>query len=679
MRDLKRHRALRFAPVASVTGLERRRAGRGEPAVASRHPSAVTSIRRRLVLAFITVAAAGLIGRAVVLQTEQQGFLQRQANVRHLRVVEIPAHRGAIEDRNGEALAISTPVDSVWAVPRELAAARARWPELVKLLGLDPEWLHRRVARLIDREFVYLRRHVKPEVSRAIRSAEFPGVYLKREYRRYYPTGEIAAHVVGFTDVDDRGQEGMERACDTVLTGKSGAKRVVQDRLGRVVEDVESIATAQPGQDLQLSLDLRIQTSAYRALKRAVRNHEARGGSLVVLDAKTGEVLAMVNQPSYNPNRRAARGGGAARNRAVTDVLEPGSTVKPFTVAAALEAGVVRVDTLLDTSPGFLKVGRHLIRDPRNYGVLDPMGVLVRSSNVGASKIALATPPDDLWGMFEKVGFGRSTGSGFPGESKGLLTRRSRWSDLERATFAFGYGLSVTPLQLARAYLVLANGGRLAPVTFLRIGARSRKPDGGAGVTKSVGFGGTPAPVGPPHVQCQPGWPGSAPSPAGALAGSQVLSGPVAALLNRMLQAVTAPGGTGHRAQVLGYRIAGKTGTARKSVRGGYAKDRYNAVFAGYAPASDPRVVVAVVVDEPQGRAYYGGQVAAPVFAEVVGAALRILGVPPDRPEMIARRVDLGRALFEPRSGPNRLREWPPGGPGQEARDENGNERGARG
>jgi len=573
-------------------------------------------IRRWTVLIAGALVAFGLSARAAWLQTEQKEFLLDQGDARHVREVRIAAHRGVIQDRHGELLAISTPVESVWAVPRRLATSRSQWPALVQLLEIELEQLHRMVAERIDREFLFLRRHVTPDVAEAVRRMRLPGVHLQREYRRYYPAGEVVSHIIGFTDIDDHGQEGMELAYDKWLKGTPGAKHVIQDRLGRFVEDVAQVRAARPGADVTLSLDLRVQTLAYRALKRAVTRRRARSGSVVVLDARNGEILAMANQPSYNPNNRGRRTGNAARNRAVTDVIEPGSTVKPFTVAAALEAKILHADSPVDTSPGSLRVGRHLIRDIRNFGLIDVTTVLKQSSNVGASKIALATPPDALWRVFSGVGFGVPTESGFPGESGGILTRGARWPELERATLAFGYGLSVSPLQLARAYLVLANEGRSLPVQFVPAGKQSMPPP------------------------------------------QQVLSAPVATHVRRMLETVVAPDGTGRRAQVLGYGVAGKTGTARKSEPGGYAENRYVAMFAGVAPATAPRLVVVVVVDEPQGKEYYGGQVAAPVFAEVVSGTLRLLGVPPDRREAMAEHVDLTNAIVGPHSRPFSSARW---------------------
>jgi cell division protein FtsI (penicillin-binding protein 3) len=608
-------------------------AKRREQAFSAEVPRA-DRFRHWLVLGAVMCAALGLSARAALLQTEQKEFLLNEGDARHLRVVKKTAHRGAITDRRGQALAISTPVESVWVTPRRLAAARDRWPALVRLLSLDGERLHRLVAERMNREFMYLRRHVTPDVANAVRELEIPGVSLQREYRRYYPAGEVVAHVLGFTNIDDKGQEGIELAYDDWLRGIDGAKHVIRDRLGRNVQDVANVRKARSGRDMAVSLDLRIQTLAYRSLKHAVKKHSAKGGSAVVLDARTGEVLAMVNQPSYNPNNRRSRSGKAARNRAVTDVIEPGSTVKPFTVAAALEAGTLHSDSSVDTNPGSIRVGRHLIKDPRNYGLINVADVLKRSSNVGVSKIALATPPDALWKVFKGVGFGEITASAFPGESGGILTRSSNWPELERATLAFGYGLSVTPLQLARAYLVFANDGWQIPVTFQVPAQDHAAPARAANIRKGFGVRGELAL-------------NQVSRPEGS---KKVLTTPVARHVLRMMEAVVSPDGTGKRAQIFAYRVAGKTGTARKSNRGGYADNRYTALFAGIAPASDPRLVMVVMIDEPAGEQYYGGQIAAPVFAEVIAGSLRLLRIPPDRPDVIEHRIDLTQAILRPDS-----------------------------
>lgn len=554
-------------------------------------------VRRWLVLGVVTAATAGLLWRAVDLQVRDQAFLQRQGDARYLREVPIPAHRGNIVDRNGEPLAISTPVQSVWANPAQLAGERERWPALSRLLGFAPGELHRLLAERRDREFVYLKRHVNPMLAARVSKLGLSGVYLQREYRRYYPTGEVTGHVTGFTNVDDVGQEGLELAYNEWLRGTDGSKRVLRDRLGRIVDDVERVKAARPGRDLTVSIDRRLQYLAYRALKSAVRRHHARSGSVVVLDPRTGEVLAMANQPSYNPNNLAERVGWRYRNRALTDVFEPGSAIKPFTIASALETGRFTPRSIIDTSPGRFRVGHYTVHDTRNYGVIDVATVIQKSSNVGASKIALSIPERALWRTFRQVGFGRSTGSGFPGESAGILAPYRSWSETQRVTLSFGYGVSVTPLQLAQAYSVIASGGLLRRVSFQRVDE--------------------------------------------PLSEERVMPERVALQVRAMLEGVVGEGGTGTRAAVPGYRVAGKTGTARKSMDGGYADDRYVSVFAGMAPASAPRLVTVVVIEEPRRGGYYGGLVAAPVFAEIMRAALRLLGVRPDAPDSNGRRVIL--------------------------------------
>ena len=547
---------------------------------------------RRLLVRLVLIAiTGGLLWRAVDLQHTDKDFLIGQGDARHLRVETISAHRGKIFDRDGEPLAISTPVDSVWVNPRQLAAARDRWPELRRLLGIDLTRLERKLSQRGEREFVYLKRHVAPQLASRVEQAGIPGVYLQREYRRYYPLGEVAAHVVGFTNVDDIGQEGMELAFDERLQGVGGAQRVLRDRLGRIVEEVESIRTAKAGGDLVLSLSARVQYLAYRALLGAVKRHKARGGSVVVLDARTGEVLAMVNQPAYNPNKGADRVSARYRNRAVTDVFEPGSAIKPFTIGAALESGRFKAGSKIDTRPGILKIGKYTVRDPRNYGVIDLATVMRKSSNVGATRVALALEPRQLWQVFTRLGFGSTTGSGFPGEVEGVLSHYFDWGDIHRATLSFGYGLSVSALQLAQAYAVIANDGRFVRISFERVD----RP----------------------------------------VEGIPVISRATAATLRDMLESVVGPEGTAPRARVAGYRVGGKTGTVRKSITGGYAENRYKAVFAGLAPLSDPRLVVVVVIDEPGGEEYYGGQVAAPVYAEIMTRSMRFLGVPPDVPTLV--------------------------------------------
>ncbi|NNF95878.1 MAG: penicillin-binding protein 2 [Halobacteria archaeon] len=544
--------------------------------------------RFRLSIVYVAVSCATLMlmWRVVDLHVFHKDFLQNQGDARYLRVVPIPAHRGMIMDRHGEPLAISTPVDSVWVQPTAFSSAYNDWPKLAKLLKLDLAHIQRTVTQRKDREFVYLKRHISPDLAKRVMALELPGVNLQREYHRYYPAGEVAAHVLGFSNVDDRGQEGLELAYDDWLKGVPGSQRVLKDRLGRVVRHVEQIRKPVPGRDLTLSLDRRLQYLAYRELKRAVLQHKARSGSAVILDVQSGEVLAMVNQPSYNPNNRDQFKGSQTRNRAVTDLLEPGSTVKPFTVLAALESGRFRASSLVDTTPGQIRLGKAVIRDSRNYGQISIAKVIQKSSNVGASKIALALPDETLWKVHARLGFGDATDSGFPGEAGGLLSHARHWRDIEKATLAYGYGLSVTPLQLARAYSVLATNGVLKPVSFLR--------------TDDV------------------------------IEGERIFAASTTRQVSRMLEAVVQEGGTGTRAQIAGYKVAGKTGTVKKAVAGGYSEDRYIAVFAGIAPASQPRLAMVVTINEPRGDIYYGGEVAAPVFSKVMAGALRMMGVPPD-------------------------------------------------
>ena len=548
----------------------------------------VRSFTWRLHLVGLCLAFAGLVlvGRAVHLQVFNKDFLNEQAAARHLRIAKISAHRGPITDRNGEALAVSTPVDSIWANPRELVQAPDRIPELARALDLDPEQLARRLARNMNREFMYLRRHMNPGDAAEIAALDIPGVELLREYRRYYPAGEVVGHLVGFTNVDDEGQEGLELAFDHWLAGRPGKKKVLKDSLGRIVADLESIETPNPGRILSASIDLRIQYLAYRELKSAVQQHGAKAGSLVVLDITTGEVLAMVNQPAYNPNDRAQFVADRYRNRAITDIFEPGSTLKPMIVTAALESGKYRADSRIDTSPGFIQVGAKLIEDQGNLGRINLATVLARSSNVGATKIAMSLEPEQLFDVLSRFGLGRPSASGYPGESGGLLSHYSNWRPISQATLAYGYGLSMTSLQLAQAYAVIGTGGLHRPVSLIRVS--------------------------------------EAPIP------RRVISAATSTAVLVMLEDVVGPQGTGLQAAVSGYRIAGKTGTARKFAPGGYAEDRYTAVFAGIAPVSNPRLAVVVVIDDPSAGEYYGGAVAAPVFSEVAAGALRILAVPPD-------------------------------------------------
>ena len=542
--------------------------------------------RATLVGAFFALVATSLVARAVHLQVLNKDFLNQQADTRHLRTEKISAHRGTITDRNGEPLAMSTPVDSIWANPKELAPAVDSVPKLARILGIEPQQLMRRVTRSMDKEFLYLKRHVSPEQAQEVLAIKLPGVNVQREYRRYYPAGEVAGHVVGFTDIDDEGQEGLELAFNHWLAGESGAKRVLKDRLGRSVENVESIRPAHHGKDLRTSIDLRIQYLAYRTLKAAVQSHNAESGSIVVLDIHTGEVLAIVNQPTYNPNDRSQYSAERYRNRAITDIFEPGSSIKPLIVAAALESGQYRPSSIVDTAPGYVVVGPKTIEDSRNLGRISLTTILARSSNVGVTKLAMSLEPDQLWSTMKRFGLGALTSSGFPGESAGLLTHYNHWRPISQATLAYGYGVSVTPLQLAQAYSVLGSDGFMRPISLVALDSPS--------------------------------------------AGARILSKDSATAVRRMLEEVVRPGGTGTKAAVTGYRIAGKTGTAWKFAAGGYSEDKYISIFAGLAPASDPRLAAVVVIDEPSGELYYGSDVAAPVFADVMSESLRLLAVAPD-------------------------------------------------
>ncbi|MGD9600725.1 MAG: peptidoglycan D,D-transpeptidase FtsI family protein [Gammaproteobacteria bacterium] len=564
--------------------------------------------RRILVCGAFALIALVLAGRAVDLQLTDREFLQDHGDARYLRVIETEAHRGMITDRHNEPLAISTPVSSVWANPSELIFQRKRWDELARLLDMSRDQIGTLLMPRRKREFLYLKRQVGPDIALAIRRADIPGVGLISEYRRFYPGVEIAAHLIGFTNVDDRGQEGIELAFDSTLRGTPGQNRVIKDRLGRVIEHVERIRPAQQGQDIALSIDRRLQYVANRELKKAIERHRALAGVMVILDARTGELLALANQPSFNPNNRGALKGEYFRNRAVTDLFEPGSTIKPFTVAAALESGLYTSTTPVETGPGTFRVGRHVVRDIHNYGKLDVAGVIEKSSNVGSTKIALSMDPQILWNMFNGVGFGHLTEVELPGEPSGRLVDYHHWREIEHATLAFGYGLSVNALQLARAYAAIANGGVLHPVSVLR---QDKRPKG-----------------------------------------LRVMSQPTAEAVGLMLERVV-QFGTGKSAQVFGYRVGGKTGTVHKNTESGYAEDQYRSLFAGFIPVSAPRLVGVVVIDGPRGKEHYGGLVAAPVFSNVMQDAARILNLPAD-------------AISEPTQDSVRLAADPDLSPGKE-------------
>jgi cell division protein FtsI (penicillin-binding protein 3) len=530
-----------------------------------------------------------LVARAAHLQVISEEFYQQQGDARFLREIPIATSRGMITDRNGEPLAVSSPVESIWANPKELLQHPDRLPALASALNLPLDVLTRRVSERADKEFVYLKRHLNPDIAETITDLGIPGVYAQREFRRFYPHGEVMAHVLGFTNIDDIGQEGLELAFNDWLTGKEGKQRVIRDRRGRIVENVDLVEAAEPGKDLALSIDRRIQYLAYRELKAALVETGATSGSVVVLDVPTGEVLAMVNLPSYNPNSRVGADAESRRNRAVTDVVEPGSVMKTLTIAAALEAGKFTPDSLIETAPGYIGLpGGYQVRDFRNYGTLTVTGILTKSSNVGAIKVSNELTAEHQYDMYTRFGLGQRSGSGFPGELAGVLPAPNRWGPTEKATISYGYGLSVTPLQLARAYAAVGNGGRVMEPTFVK---------GGAGE------------------------------------GTQIVDPAIAKQLMGMLETVVGPEGTARRAAVLGYRVAGKTGTSRKAAGGGYAAKRYAAVFVGLVPASQPRFAMAVVIHEPQGLEYGGGAVSAPVFHRVMDGALRLMDVPPDNIE----------------------------------------------
>jgi cell division protein FtsI (penicillin-binding protein 3) len=549
-------------------------------------------VRARIAVAVLAGIACVLLARAVQLQVLDREFLAQEGDKRYLREAKMPAHRGAIVDRFGEPLAVSSPVDTVWVNPQVLAQTPEEITRLAKALDRNPQWLAQRVTSNLDRQFLYVARHMDPADAAKVKALGIPGVELMREYKRYYPNGEVTGHVLGFTNLDEAGQEGLELAYNQSLAGIDGLKRVIKDAQGRIVGNVESIRAPRPGEDLETSIDLRIQYLAYRELKAAIKRHRARAGSVIVLDVQTGEVLAMVNQPSFNPNDRSQYEVARYRNRAVTDIIEPGSSIKPFILAAALRSGRYRPETVVDTSPGSFRVGVKNITDKHNLGAVNLRTILAKSSNVGMAKVALSLPPQEIHETLTGLGFGQVTASGFPGESAGLLSSATHWREIGIATMAYGYGLSVTPLQLAQAYATIGSFGLRRPVTFR-------------------------------HVD-------------GPVPGERVLAQPVSRDMIGLLEAVVGPDGTGRKAEVPGYRVAGKTGTAWKAVNGGYSTDRYTAVFAGLVPATRPRLAAVVLIDEPTGSLYYGGDVAAPVFASVMSGALRLMGVAPDEMNDVA-------------------------------------------
>ncbi|MCM0611029.1 penicillin-binding protein 2 [Marinobacter sediminum] len=537
------------------------------------------------VLGVFLLVVAVLGWRLVDLHVVDNEFLRKQGDVRTIRVETIDAHRGVISDRYGEPLAVSTPVQTIWANPSEADPEEARLTNLARLLDISEAGLRKRLEDYSGREFIYLRRKVQPGLAKDVMALDIDGVYTRQEYRRYYPAGEVTAHIVGFTNIDEYGQEGMELAYNPWLSGESGRKRVLKDNRGRTIKDLTLIRDASPGRNLELSIDLRLQYLAYRELKAVVNAHSARGGTLVMLDVDTGEVLAMANQGSYNPNDRSQLAAENLRNKAITDLFEPGSTMKPITMAAALESGEYSVNTTIDTSPGYRRFGRFTIRDHRNYGVISLTDIIAKSSNVGISKIATDIGGDTIRDLYARMGIGQPTGIGFPGEAVGVLPAPPKWRPVEEATLSYGYGMSVNALQLAQAYTVIANGGIRYPLSLLKL---DKEPQG-----------------------------------------QRVLSEKVTYDVRNMLREVVTRG-TGTRAQPGFYSAGGKTGTVHLVGKQGYEDSQYKAIFAGMAPIDNPRIVTVVAVDAPQSGEYYGGEVAAPVFARVMSDALRLLNVKPE-------------------------------------------------
>jgi len=540
-----------------------------------------------VVVAVLSLASLGLVARAFDLQVVRKEFYQSQGDARFLREVPIAVSRGTIFDRNGEPLAVSTPVMSIWANPSEVLESEDRLPQLAKAIGMDTGELKQYLMQRSEREFVYLRRQMRPDAAQAVLDLGIPGVNGQREYRRYYPSGEVTSHILGFTNIDDHGQEGLELAFDDWLAGKPGAKRVIRDRMGHIVEDVEQVRAPQPGRNLTLSIDRRIQFLAYNELKNTLEQSQADSGSMVIIDVTTGEVLAMVNLPTYNPNALRSSTPSQRRNRSMTDVVEPGSTIKPVVMAAALSSGKYTPNgPLVDTGNGHFYYMTHDIRDTHAYGMLSPTGVIQKSSNIGAAKIAMTLDTSLLYDTYRAFGLGSSTNSGFPGEASGYLKVGRDWRPLEKAIMAYGYGLNVTALQLANVYATIGDGGLMHEPSFVK---------GAAGDSK------------------------------------QIIAPEIARKLVTMLESTTQPGGTAAPyAWIANYAVAGKTGTAHKASGGSYLKNNYSAAFAGIVPASNPRMAAVVVIDDPKKGSYYGGLVSAPVFAKVMDGALRLLDVPPD-------------------------------------------------
>jgi cell division protein FtsI (penicillin-binding protein 3) len=564
------------------------------PLLASRTPV----WRSKFIVAAIALGFVGLAGRAAWVQVFSNEFFQKQGEVRFARTLELPANRGRILDRNGLLLATSVPVPSIWAIPEDVERDRKKLMQLAKLLEMPFADLERKLQDE-DKTFVWLKRQVEEDVAKQIAALDIKGIYQRKEYKRQYPEGEAAAHVVGFTNVEDRGQEGVELTFEKQLAGRAGMRHVIKDRLGRVVEDVGETVPPLSGRDLQLSIDSKVQFFAYQRLRDAVLENKAKAGSVVVLDAVTGEVLALANYPSYVPNKRQNLTGEQLRNRAITDVFEPGSTMKPFSVGLALDTGLVTPQTAIQTAPGYMVISGMKISDAHANGVLTVQQVIQKSSNIGTVKIALQMQPRQMWELFTQAGFGQKPQISFPGAVSGRLRPYKTWKPVEQATMSYGYGLSASLFQMARSYTVFAHDGQIIPATLLK----SNEP--GAGV--------------------------------------QVFSAKTAAEIRTMLQMAAGPGGTGPKAQTVGYSVGGKSGTAYKQVGKSYVTNKYRSWFVGLAPIDKPRIIVAVMVDEPSAGKHYGGDVAAPVFSSTVQQTLRTLGVQPDmnvKPQVVVQAVE---------------------------------------
>ena len=567
--------------------------------------SGIARWRFALVMAVFAALLLAVLVRLVMLHTVEQPFLFEQGEKRTVRSEVQPASRGKILDRHGRPLAISTPVVSLWINPQQVNLQQM--PSIAKPLSLNAKTLMKKVERAAGqgRSFLYLKRQVEPELAQRVLNLGVSGVYGDDDFRRYYPAAEVTAHTLGIVNIDGKGQEGLELAFNDYLTGNDGSRQVVKDLYGNVIKQLQVDQVAQPGKDLHLTLDLRLQYLAYRELKAAVSSHNAKAGSAVLLDARNGEVLALVNQPSYNPNNRALLKAENMRNRALADLIEPGSTMKPFTVAAALDSGRYTPSTRLNTAPGFIRVKNKTVRDHRNYGELDITGVITKSSNVGVVKLAHSLGAENIWRFFHDAGMGTASVLGFPGEAVGSLPYPEQMDELRLATMSYGYGLSLTPLQLAQAYTSFSQQGCRQAVRLLMLEAAEHSPE------------------------CQ-----------------RVMKQKTAAQVLAMLETVTSAKGTGRRARVDGYRIGGKTGTAHKVGREGYEDSQYTAIFAGLAPISNPELVLVVVVDEPQGREYYGGEVAAPVFSRIMEQSLRLRQVAPD--DQSHEKMIVGQKLAAP-------------------------------